>query len=76
MAKTADITKLLLVSLMAPEVICEPHEEHERHIVLEGAHSSHTRDEDGNFKHPFLSRPDHIESIYYKDSKTISTRLS
>ena len=26
-----------------------------RHIVLEGSHTENTKDEAGNFKHPFLS---------------------
>ena len=73
MTKPSDITKLLAIALMAPDALGDPIPA--RHIELEGPHSSHTKDEDGNFKHPFLSRPDHIESIYYKDSKTISTKL-
>ena len=73
MANSVDITKLLAIALMTSDVLGDS--KPARHIELEEPHSSHTQDEDGNFKHPFLSRPDHIESIYYKDSQTISTKL-
>ena len=29
-------------------------------ITLVGEQSSHTRDTEGNFKHPFLNQPEHV----------------
>ena len=45
-----------------------------RVLTLRGEHSSHTRDENGNFKHPF-SEGDH-EIVHYPDSKTFSVKLN
>ena len=47
----------------------------EKNLVVEGAHSLHTLDGDGNFKHPFLGF-EHVDSIHYPDSKTFSIRLN
>ena len=45
-------------------------------MIKIGDHSTHTRDEEGNFVHPFLSQPDHVQTIHYPDSSTFSVKLT
>lgn len=40
-----------------------------------GAHESHTKHDDGRFKHPFAEEDESIRTIHYPDSKTFSVRL-
>ena len=47
----------------------------DEHITLQGEQAELTRDERGNFKHPFLSQPSHVSSIYFPDSKSLSIKL-
>ena len=42
---------------------------------MKGDRLIHTQDEDGNFKHPFVNQPDHVTSIHYEDSKTLSVKI-
>ena len=44
-------------------------------ITLEGTHTEHTTDDNGNFRHPFLQVGPEVGSIYYNKGKTISTKL-
>ena len=44
-------------------------------INKQGAHSSHTTDELGNFVHPFLGASPELKNIHYPDSRTFSVRL-
>ena len=32
-------------------------------------------DEEGNFRHPFLNQPSHIDTIHYPESQTFSIKL-
>ena len=44
-------------------------------ITLQGTHTEHTTDENGNFKHPFLQVAPEVGTIYYEGGKTISKKL-
>ena len=44
-------------------------------VKLEGEQNEHTADEFGNFKHPFLNQPSHIETIEYPDDGVISVKV-
>ena len=46
-----------------------------RTLVKQGSHESNTRDEDGNFKHPFLHESPDVTTILYPDSKTFSIKI-
>ena len=46
-----------------------------RTIVKQGSHESNTRDENGNFKHPFLHESPDVTTIIYPDSKTFSMKI-
>ena len=46
-----------------------------RSIVKQGSHESNTRDENGNFKHPFLHESPDVTSIHYPDSNTFSVKI-
>ena len=48
----------------------------QRHITVHEQQKDHTRDGEGNFKHPFLHQPSHIDTIFYPNSKTFSTKLA
>ena len=50
--------------------------ENSKQLTLKGPHSSHTKDEKGNFKHPFTNQSDKVDTIIYEDSKTFSTKLT
>lgn len=44
-------------------------------MVVEGSHAEHTSHESGEFKHPFLHAPEHVDRIHYVDDKTISLKM-
>ena len=44
-------------------------------VTLSGDQANHTLDEFGNFKHPFLNQPSHIETIEYPEDKAISVKV-
>ena len=49
---------------------------HTRSITVEGlSHSEHTSDKWGRFKHPFKHEHNAVQSIYYPESGTYSTKL-
>ena len=45
-------------------------------LILEGKHSDHTLDMQGNFLHPFKNQDSGIEAIHYPESGTFSLKLS
>ena len=45
-------------------------------LIKNGDHSTHTSDLKGNFVHPFLTQPDHVQTIHYPDSSTFSVKLT
>ena len=47
----------------------------EKTLTIEGPQSSHTLDDEGNFKHPFLGS-EHVDRIHYPDSSTFSVKLN
>ena len=46
-----------------------------RTIVKQGSHESNTRDENGNFKHPFLHESPDVTTIIYPESNTFSIKI-
>lgn len=45
-------------------------------MTIQGmSQEEHTRDSYGRFRHPFVDAPKHLQSIYYEDSRTFSTKL-
>ena len=47
-----------------------------RSVTLDGAsHAEHTLDSRGRFKHPFANQTADVQSIYYPESGTFSTKL-
>lgn len=44
-------------------------------LTLEISHEEHSTSADGSFKHPFEQVGPEVQSIYFKGSKTFSTRL-
>lgn len=48
---------------------------HTSSITLDISHEEHTTGADGSFKHPFEQLGPEVQSIYYKGSKTFSTKL-
>ena len=73
------ISSLALFSLVANAAI-QPDEHplprNTKTVTVEGqSQAEHTTDSRGRFKHPFLHQGHDVQSIYYPDSGTYSTRL-
>ena len=69
-----DITKLLLLV----DLTIAGHFNsirNQTHVTLKGDRLMHTQDKDGNFHHPFVNQPDHVTSIHFEDSKTVSVKI-
>ena len=50
-------------------------ERNSENLVLDCSHEEHTMAIDGSFVHPFNQVDTNVDSIYYKKSKTISSRV-
>ena len=48
---------------------------HTSSMTYEGSHHEHTTDSFGKFAHPFTQVGPEVQSIYYSDSKSFSTKL-
>ena len=44
-------------------------------MTFAGSHTEHTTDKYGRFKHPFRQEDQSVQTIYYEDSKTFSTKI-
>ena len=42
---------------------------------MKGDRDEHTRSPDGTFHHPFVNQPDHVDSVYFEDSHTLSVKI-
>ncbi len=60
-SKLADAPLLIIFAMLTSVSSANFSENlHANHMIVNGPQASHTRDANGNFKHPFLNQPNHV----------------
>ena len=70
---------LSLASILATSTLAflreDPRPTNTSSMTISGSHTDHTTDEFGDFLHPFEQLSPDVQTIFYEESKTISTKI-